>query len=63
MLLGYLADADPVLRRRAWAGIDRWTEGLGPFDPAGGAGVEAVRVRVEAWQAAPRFRERTVPGR
>jgi HEAT repeat protein len=63
VLVGYLADADVVLRRRAWAGIDRWTEGLGPFDPETGTGVEGVRGGLEAWSASPRFRERTVPGR
>ena len=55
VLLGYLADADVVLRRRAWAGIDRWTVGLGPFDPESGAGVDEVRARGEAWTAKPRW--------
>jgi HEAT repeat protein len=63
VLLGYLADPDVVLRRRAWAGIDRWTEGLGPFDPESGTGVEGVTAGRDAWMASPRFRERTVPGR
>jgi len=63
VLLGYLADPDVVLRRRAWQGIDRWTEGLGPFDPESGTGVEEVRSRRDPWLARPRYREKSVPGK
>jgi HEAT repeat protein len=63
VLLGYLADPDVVLRRRAWAALDRWVEGLGPFDPEGGTGVAETRARWEAQAASPRFRAGTVPGR
>ncbi len=63
VLLGYLGDPDVILRRRAWEVLDRWVEGMGPFDPAEGTGVDVVRSRWEAGKASPRFRERSVPGR
>ena len=62
-LLGYLRDPDVVLRRRAWEAMDRWVEGLGPFDPESGTGFENVSRSWDAQKASPRFRERTVPGR
>ena len=62
-LLAYLGDPEVILRRRAWECADRWVEGLGPYDPDGGTGFEAVRTRWESQKSRPRFRERTVPGR
>ena len=56
ILLGYLSDGDSILRRRAWEGLDRFVDGLGPFDPRSGAGAEEVRKRWASEAAAPRGR-------
>ncbi len=61
-LLAALADRDRVLRRRAWEGLDRFVEGLGPFDPETGEGAADVRARFEARKANPRFRPGTLDG-
>jgi HEAT repeat protein len=50
-LVAALADGDAVLRRRAFEGLDRFVEGVGPFDAA-------VRDRWEGQRRSPRFRAR-----
>ncbi len=58
-LLPCLSDPETILRRRAFEGMDRWVEGLGPFDPrAADPGPAAAEVgrRWAAQAAAPRFR-------
>jgi len=62
-LLAALSGEDSILRRRAWEGLDRWVEGLGPFDPRAGTGVAEVRRRWEEQAAAPRFRGPAPAGR
>jgi HEAT repeat protein len=62
-ILPGLSDADAVLRRRAWEAMDRWVDGLGPFDPDAGTGFDDVRIRWQAQKDRPRFRERTVSDR
>jgi HEAT repeat protein len=67
-ILGAMGAPDPVLRRRAWESVDRWVEGLGPFnpdadEPEAGAGLGDVRERWTAQKDRPRFRERTVADR
>jgi HEAT repeat protein len=62
LLAAACADADRTTRRRAWEGLDRYVDGLGPFDPDAGEGAAQVKSRWEAAKAAPRFRPRTRDG-
>jgi HEAT repeat protein len=61
-LLAALGDPDRVVRRRAWEGLDRFVDGLGPFDPDAGSDPAPVRARWDAMAAKPRFRPVTADG-